>query len=110
MNLIKNALEAMGKNGKLTLTTSCEKDRMEIQVRDTGKGIPLRYLGRIYDPFFTTKSEGTGLGLSVVRQIINDHGGRISVQSEWGKGTIVKITIPRYSENKTSEREKARYN
>lgn len=110
LNLIKNALEAMGKNGRLILATRCEGNRVKIQVKDTGKGIPTRYLRRIYDPFFTTKSEGTGLGLSVVRQIIQDHGGTISVHSEWGKGTVVNIAIPRYLENKTSRTEEAKYN
>jgi PAS domain S-box-containing protein len=95
LNVIKNAVEAMSKVCTLTIRTACDRDFVHVRIRDTGKGIPRTDLAKIYDPFFTTKSEGTGLGLAVVRQIVKDHKGRINISSTVDKGTIVNIDIPR---------------
>ncbi len=73
-----------------------EKEQVIVQVTDNGKGIATEYIRNVFDPFFTTKkaSEGTGLGLSVVYGIIKKHNGSISVESEFGHGTIFTITLP----------------
>jgi len=68
---------------------------MELKVRDTGKGIAPANLSRIFTPFYTTRSKGVGLGMSVVQRIIDLHRGRIEVDSELGKGTEFTIRIPR---------------
>ena len=67
---------------------------VEVVVRDNGVGIPAAQISRIFEPYFTTKSKGTGLGLALVRQTIHDHGGTISVASEPGRGTAFTVTIP----------------
>lgn len=95
LNVIKNALEAMDDEMALDIKTLCDEKFVQIQIKDQGGGISGQDLNKVYDPFFTTKSEGTGLGLSVVRQIIQDHQGKIEIISHLNKGTIVKIFIPR---------------
>jgi signal transduction histidine kinase len=67
---------------------------VEIVISDTGVGIPPDQLGRIFEPYFTTKAKGTGLGLALVRQTIHDHGGSIGVASEPGRGTSFTVTLP----------------
>ncbi len=96
-NLITNAFQALdGKGGKVILSTRSGKDTVEIQVRDTGKGIPARSLNKIFDPFFTTKSpgEGTGLGLNIVYRIVTKYEGTIDVESREGVGTTFTIKFP----------------
>ncbi len=98
INLAVNAAEAMPGGGLLTLATGVAEDGgVQLVVRDTGCGIPEGLRDRIFEPFFSTKhaSEGAGLGLAVVYGIVNRHGGRIAVESEVGKGTTVRITLPR---------------
>lgn len=95
LNVLKNALEAIGQKGTLTFKTACQKKYVQITLHDSGRGIPKENLEKIYDPFFTTKTEGTGLGLAVVRQIIEEHRGKIKISSEEGKGTTVEIYLPR---------------
>lgn len=96
MNLILNARDAMPNGGELRISTACEDDSIVIAFRDTGEGIPAEHLSRIYDPFFTTKQigKGTGLGLAVSYGIVQDHGGRITVESLPGEGTLFQITLP----------------
>jgi len=97
MNLLVNAAHAMkDERGKITVRTACEGDNVWIEVSDTGGGIPKENLTRIFDPFFTTKpvGKGTGLGLSLSYGIVQKHNGRIEVQSEPGKGTTFRITLP----------------
>ncbi len=67
---------------------------VQIEIRDTGVGIPQENLERIFDPFFSTRPEGNGLGLAITHQIVHDHRGFISVESEVGKGTSFKIHLP----------------
>ncbi len=93
LNIIRNAIEAMPKGGKLKLWTEQKKRQVVIQVADTGSGIPDDVIEKIFDPFFTTKDFGTGLGLAVVQQIIDEHGGQISCRSRVGAGTTFSIIL-----------------
>jgi len=92
-HVIKNAVEAMPDGGVLTVEVKVEEGNVLIDVRDTGRGISQEEMGRIFDPFYTTKEEGTGLGLSLAKQIINAHGGDIQVESEVNRGTRVRIRL-----------------
>jgi two-component system NtrC family sensor kinase len=94
--LATNAIDAMPEGGTLTLRASAQMNRIAIEIEDTGIGIPPEDLSKIFEPFFTTKEvgEGTGLGLAVCYGIVTDHGGRLSVRSNIGKGTIFTIYLP----------------
>jgi two-component system sensor histidine kinase AtoS len=70
------------------------KKLVEIEFRDTGKGIPAEFLSKIFDPYFTLKKAGTGLGLSIVKKIMTDHGGEVVIYSEEAKGTTVTLRFP----------------
>ena len=96
-NLTKNAVDAMEGEGTLTITTGQEKDKVWIEVRDTGKGIARKNFSNVFNPGFTTKKRGWGLGLTLVKRIIEEyHGGRIFVKdSEIGKGTVFRIELPK---------------
>jgi two-component system NtrC family sensor kinase len=96
MNLLRNAAQAIEEQGTITITTYADKARVYVRISDTGKGIPLEDLPRIYDPGFTTQSGGVGkgLGLSIVYNIIQKHHGNIQVNSDVGKGTEVIIALP----------------
>jgi signal transduction histidine kinase len=97
MNLVTNAIDACGENdGKVIVRTARQDGEVRIEVADNGSGIPPDVRQRIFDPFFTTKpiGKGTGLGLSISYGIVQDHGGRIEVDSEMGKGTTFVVTLP----------------
>ncbi|GAE07505.1 ATP-binding protein [Paenibacillus sp. JCM 10914] len=94
INLIRNAFQAMDQTGAVKLSLRKEASTAIVEVEDTGIGIDQESLTRIFDPFYTTKEEGTGLGLSLCQKIVEDHGGRITVQSERGVGTTFTIFIP----------------
>lgn len=97
MNLLVNAAHAIENKGEIRLKTALEKDRILIEVSDTGCGIPEKNLSRIFEPFFTTKEvgKGTGLGLSMAYDIIHHkHGGEIKVDSRVGEGTTFRVYIP----------------
>jgi two-component system, NtrC family, sensor histidine kinase HydH len=97
VGLCMNAVQAMDRPGRLTLQAArvqCPDPCLEIRVSDTGPGIPHEQQNRIFDPFFSTKDSGTGLGLSVVQRVVCDHGGRVWVASELGKGAVFFIRIP----------------
>lgn len=96
VNLIKNAIHAMTKGGILTLQTDVSADGIVLSVGDTGGGIPSEQINRIFEPFYTTKKKGTGLGLMIVRRIIRDHGGHINVESHVGEGTVFRLWLPLY--------------
>jgi two-component system, NtrC family, sensor kinase len=96
LNLFMNARDAMPGGGMLEVRTGTHNGSVEIEVTDTGAGIPPEHLHRIFDPFFTTKSsgKGTGLGLSVSYGIIKEHAGKVDVRSVPGKGTSFKLEFP----------------
>ena len=94
VNLIKNALQAMTKGGTLTLQTGEGADGVWLSVADTGGGIPQEQVSRIFEPFYTTKKRGSGLGLMIVQRIVRDHGGRIDLESQPGRGTTFRIWLP----------------
>jgi len=94
VNLIRNSAEAMPAGGTITLQTESYDSRIAIKVEDTGEGIPEKHLHNIFNPFFSTKSIGTGLGLPIARQIIEEHGGQITCKSSVGHGTIFDIQLP----------------
>ena len=97
MNLLQNAIHAIPEKGEIWIRSWEDGDWVHISVRDSGKGIRKEHLGRIFEPFFTTKEvgQGTGLGLSVSYRIIANHGGKITVKSEEGKGAEFVITLPK---------------
>ena len=94
VNLIKNAIQAMTKGGTLTLQTDLGADGVWVSVGDTGGGIPQEQINRIFEPFYTTKKKGTGLGLMIVQRIVREHGGRIELESHVGQGTVFRIWLP----------------
>nr|WP_239454307.1 PAS domain-containing sensor histidine kinase [Bacillus suaedaesalsae] len=96
LNLVKNALEAMNNGGLLTITTQIKNGNCIISIKDTGSGIPEDVLGKIFDPFFTLKDTGTGLGLVVCRRIVNMYNGDITIKSTEKIGTEVLVTFPLY--------------
>ena len=114
INILQNALQAMPSGGNLTVTTRCltkvrppSRERtetadvpdanaewVEIEVRDTGEGIPAEHIDQLFSPFFTTKTYGTGLGLAISRKIVDDHKGHLTIQSQPGQATTVYIQLP----------------
>ncbi len=95
VNLVQNALDAMPRGGRLTLAGQSTATQVQVQVQDTGSGIPAALLERIFEPLYTTKPGGTGLGLYIVQEIVAAHGGQVTVQSTEGHGTTFTITLPR---------------
>jgi two-component system, sporulation sensor kinase E len=93
-NLIRNGLQAMPTGGELTVSTSFNDFELLITVVDTGKGISAESMGHLFQPFFSTRKTGTGLGLLIVRRIIREHGGEIDISSRQGEGTRVIVALP----------------
>ena len=94
VNLIKNAAQAMTTGGTLTLQTGENSDGVWVSVADTGGGIPPEQISRIFEPFYTTKKRGSGLGLMIVQRIVRAHGGKIELESRVGRGTTFRIWLP----------------
>jgi PAS domain S-box-containing protein len=94
VNLVKNAIQAMTRGGMLTLQTGEGSDAVWVSVADTGGGIAEEQLNRIFEPFYTTKKKGTGLGLMIVQRIVRAHSGHIEVDSQVGRGTTFRIWLP----------------
>ena len=110
MNLILNAIQAMKEGGSINIATRAisrigaepSGDFVQVEVRDTGVGIPEENLQHIFDPFFTSKDEGSGLGLAVSHQIVQEHGGFVTVESTVGKGTAFFIHVPLGKPNRSA--------
>ncbi len=94
VNIVMNAVQAMPKGGKLTIAAKQRDNFLEVKITDTGDGIPEENLGKIFDPLFTTKAKGIGLGLAVCKAIIDRHQGHIEVESGVGKGATFTIKLP----------------
>jgi two-component system sensor histidine kinase HydH len=94
LNLFINAQQAIGHGGELMVRLAREGQFAQIQISDTGRGIPPDRLARIFEPYQSSRPDGTGLGLATVKKIIDAHNGTISVVSEPGKGTSFTITLP----------------
>lgn len=94
MNLVKNAIEAMEAGGQLWVRTALTRDGVALELIDTGCGVDDTTLLHMFEPFYSTKDGGSGLGLPTARKIIEAHGGRISVQSEVGRGTKFVLEFP----------------
>lgn len=95
-NLIKNAVESIGKNGDIWIETGLTREdhQIEFNIRDTGTGMDAETLERLFEPYYTTKQRGTGLGMTMVKKIIDAHQGIIHIDSTPGKGTTIKILLP----------------
>ena len=94
VNLVKNAVQAMTTGGTLTLQTGEAGDGVWVSVADTGGGIPQEQINRIFEPFYTTKKKGSGLGLMIVQRIVRAHNGRIELESNVGRGTTFRVWLP----------------
>jgi hypothetical protein len=94
LNVLQNAVEAIGSGGVIRLSTKRDADMICAQISDNGKGIPADQVYKIFTPFYTTKEEGSGLGLAFAQRIVKDHGGAITVTSVEGKGATFLVTLP----------------
>jgi signal transduction histidine kinase len=94
INIIKNSIEAMGDGGDLTVTTGMQDDMIFISVDDTGQGIPAEDLPKVFNPFFSTKDKGSGLGLAMTKKIVDELGGKVELESKPGTGTCVALFLP----------------
>jgi two-component system, sporulation sensor kinase E len=93
-NVIKNSLEAMKRRGILRIRSDMDDTHVLIRFIDTGGGMSATNLSRVFEPYFTTKPSGTGLGLLIVRRIVREHGGELSIESSEGKGLTLTIRLP----------------
>jgi signal transduction histidine kinase len=94
VNLVRNAGEATPAGGEVLVSTVREGDDVLVRVTDTGAGIPPEAQPRIFEPYFSTKKTGTGLGLQIVKRVVEEHGGEITFRSEVGKGTQFTVRLP----------------
>jgi signal transduction histidine kinase len=98
MNILVNALEAIDGSGRITIATEIidrwERPHLRLNITDDGAGIPAEHLPRLFSPFFTTKGDGTGLGLVITRRIIQEHQGAVTVESKAGHGTTFQVLLP----------------
>jgi PAS domain S-box-containing protein len=102
VNLISNAVQAMeDSGGTITISTGVDGGFVEMSVADDGPGIPADRVGRVFDPFYSTRDDGTGLGLTIVHRIVDEHDGHIEVDSEPGRGTTFTVSLPAVEDEST---------
>jgi signal transduction histidine kinase len=94
LNLVANGIEATPPGGAVVVDVRASDDGAEIVIRDTGRGMPAETLARVGTPFFTTREDGTGLGVVLARSVFAQHGGSLRYESEPGRGTTVKAVLP----------------
>ncbi len=104
LNLMKNAAESMSEGGTLTVKTYMEEESIKIDFCDTGAGVPSEIKEKLFKPFFTTKSGGSGVGLVVSQKIIDDHEGRLNVTSTEGQGSVFSILLPGLDTGKATKK------
>ena len=97
MNVLKNSYEALEKNGMITVVVTFQDEVVSIFIRDNGPGMDPETINNLFEPFYTTKTEGTGLGMLITKKIIVDQGGTITVKSKKNHGTETTITLPLYN-------------
>jgi signal transduction histidine kinase len=107
LNLLRNSREAMPGGGAVTVATRRGGGAVEVEVRDTGGGIPPGDLTRIFEPFYSTKERGTGLGLAFTQQVVQEHGGTIRCESAVGRGTVFTLRFPASAEERVGKEEAA---
>ena len=95
INLINNSIEAMDENGRLEINFTQDSDYYITEIIDNGRGISKQDMKKLFTPFYTTRQRGTGLGLSIVKKIIDEHQGKIEIESNKGKGTRVRVYLPK---------------
>jgi len=94
LNITKNAIEAMKEKGIITIMLEVVENKAQLSISDTGQGISPKQMKRIFNPFYTSKETGTGLGLVICKRIIESNDGHIEIKSKLNKGTIVIIQLP----------------
>lgn len=94
LNLLLNSLQALDSSGEISVSSEVNNGWITVEIQDTGPGISPENLAKVFTPFFTTKKEGVGLGLGIVERIVQNHKGKISVESQIGKGTFFTIQLP----------------
>jgi two-component system NtrC family sensor kinase len=94
LNLVLNAIDATDRDGRIDLEVTRRHNGVEVSVRDSGSGIAPEHAARLFQPYFTTKKHGTGLGLFVTRQLVTEHGGEVTFESHPGRGTIFRVFLP----------------
>lgn len=98
MNLMLNAIEAMPEGGTLDVTVRRNDRELRLEIKDSGRGLREEEAKKIFEPFYTTKAQGLGLGMPYAKKIIEQHGGTISFNSTLGEGTTVGISLPAQTE------------
>ena len=93
-NVVLNAFQAMPDGGRLTISTKALNSKVSIFFEDTGTGISRENLSKVFDPFFSTKESGLGLGLAMTRRVVEEHGGKVDFQSTEGKGSTITMSFP----------------
>jgi signal transduction histidine kinase len=107
LNLVLNAIDATHKGGRIELRVERFNGAVEVTVRDDGSGIPPEHAGRLFQPYFTTKKNGTGLGLFVTRKLVSDHGGSVDFTSQPGAGSVFRVRLPAAEDRGSKSEESA---